>query len=145
MLETFVLNLFTNYLSTYFCNLKREQLRVGLWAGSIVLTNLELRRDALDALRLPVRLRGGRIGRLMIRVPWIHRMRSEPVRAPRGCRLHTHRACPTRAPALASRRSCWSRSRTSRCSAACPTRPTRRRTGGASACGSACGSTPRSC
>ena len=83
MLESFVLNVLTNYLSTYFCDVTREQLRVGVWAGSIVLRNLQLRRDALDALRLPVRLRGGRVGRLMIRVPWIHRMRSEPARASR--------------------------------------------------------------
>ena len=80
MLEGLVLNLLHKYLATYFCNVTREQLRIGVWAGQIVLTNLEARRDALDALQLPVRLRAGHIGKLRIRIPWIHRLRSEPVR-----------------------------------------------------------------
>ena len=76
MFESLVLNVLANYLSTYFSNLTREQLRVGVWAGHIVLSDLELRLDAFA--RLPVRLTRGTIGRLQIRVPW-SRLRSESI------------------------------------------------------------------
>ena len=64
-------------LGPYVANLSRDKLRVGVWSGNVVFTDLTLRADALDGLELPVVLTGGRIGRLQLRVPW-SRLRSEP-------------------------------------------------------------------
>ncbi|KAL1511905.1 hypothetical protein AB1Y20_005186 [Prymnesium parvum] len=77
-LEELVLTLLTKLLGPYIAGLTREKLRVGVWEGNVVLRDLELREEALDALGLPVSLRRGRIGSLQIRVPW-SRLRSEAV------------------------------------------------------------------
>lgn len=77
-LEDLVLTLLTKLLRPYIADLTREKLRVGVWSGNVVLTDLKLREEALDTLGLPVRLRCGSIGRLQIRVPW-SRIRSESV------------------------------------------------------------------
>ena len=69
MFESLISYLFANWLSTYFANLTREKLRIGVWSGEVVLTDLELRRNALEALELPLFVITGRIGRLVIRVP----------------------------------------------------------------------------
>lgn len=73
-----MLTLLTKLLGPYIADLTREKLRVGVWSGNVVLTDLALREDALDAMGLPMRLAGGRIGRLQIRVPW-SRLRTESV------------------------------------------------------------------
>lgn len=77
-LEDLVLTLLTKLLGSYITDLTREKLRVGVWSGNVVLTDVELRADVLDAMCLPVRLQRASVGRLQVRVPW-SRLRSEPV------------------------------------------------------------------
>ena len=65
-------------LGPYIANLSRDKLRVGVWSGNVVFSDLVLRDDALDGLELPVLLTRGSIGRLQLRVPW-SRLRSQPI------------------------------------------------------------------
>jgi len=85
MLETLLSRLLTRLLSGYVEGVTIETLRFGVWAGDLLLTDLRLRPDALDALQLPLSA-VGRIGRLRIRVPW-SRLRYESVRLPPASRL----------------------------------------------------------
>ena len=41
MLESLLLDLLTKHLGTYVAELTREKLRVGVWSGDIMLTNLD--------------------------------------------------------------------------------------------------------
>ena len=77
MLELLLSKLLTRLLSSYIEGLTLTNLRLGVWAGDLQLTELPLRPDALDALQLPLGATG-RIGRLRIRVPW-SRLLSEPI------------------------------------------------------------------
>ena len=77
-LEDLVLTLLTKLLGPYIADLTREKLRVGVWSGNVVLTDLRLREELLDAMALPVHIRRASVGRLQVRVPW-SRLRSEPV------------------------------------------------------------------
>ena len=77
--EDLVLTLLTRLLGPYIVDLTREKLRVGVWSGNVVLTDVELREDALNAMGLPVHLRRATVGRLQVKVPW-SRLRSEAVR-----------------------------------------------------------------
>lgn len=46
-----------------------DKLSVKLWEGELKLTNLRIRRDALDRLEVPFVARSGSIGELTIKVP----------------------------------------------------------------------------
>jgi len=79
-LESLLLPLVEKLLHPYIdtSELRREKLRVGVWQGNIVLTDVALRPDALDGLELPLTLTRGRVGRMQLCVPW-SRLRSESI------------------------------------------------------------------
>ncbi|CAI4219735.1 unnamed protein product [Parascedosporium putredinis] len=54
-------------------------LKVGIWSGDVKLRNLELRKEALDQLRLPVNVVEGHLGELTLVIPWSN-LRGAPVK-----------------------------------------------------------------
>ncbi len=79
MLEGLVANLLNRFLGMYVKNFDPKQLNVGIWSGDVKLRNLELRREALDQLRLPINVVEGRIGELTLSIPWSN-LRGKPVK-----------------------------------------------------------------
>ncbi|KAK6371770.1 Vacuolar protein sorting-associated protein 13 [Exophiala oligosperma] len=79
MLEGLVANLLNRFLGMYVKNFDPKQLNVGIWSGDVKLRNLELRREALDQLHLPINVVEGRLGELTISIPWSN-LRGKPVR-----------------------------------------------------------------
>lgn len=63
----------------YVKNFNAQQLNVGIWNGDVKLRNLELRREALDQLHLPVNVVEGYLGSLTMSIPWTN-LRGKPVR-----------------------------------------------------------------
>ncbi|KAK3249746.1 hypothetical protein CYMTET_40840 [Cymbomonas tetramitiformis] len=98
MFEQQVSELLRKYLGDYVRGLDREALRISVWKGDVVLTNLQLKPDALNALKLPVVVRAGLLGSLRLKVPW-NKLGREPVlveidrvyvlAAPRDSEVHT--------------------------------------------------------
>ena len=78
MLEGLVANLLNRFLGMYVKNFDAKQLNVGIWSGDVKLMNLELRREALDQLHLPVNVVEGRLGQLTLAIPWSN-LRGKPV------------------------------------------------------------------
>ncbi|KAK3264654.1 hypothetical protein CYMTET_26622 [Cymbomonas tetramitiformis] len=70
MFEGWIYHILAGYLGHYVRDLQREQLRIGLWKGVVLLENVELRLEAFDHLQLPFAIRSGTIGRLQLQVPW---------------------------------------------------------------------------
>ncbi|KAF2749676.1 vacuolar protein sorting-associated protein 13 [Sporormia fimetaria CBS 119925] len=70
MLEGLVANLLNRFLGMYVQNFDAKQLNVGIWSGDVKLRNLELRREALDQLRLPLNVVAGHLGSLTLSIPW---------------------------------------------------------------------------
>eukprot|EP01047_Picozoa_sp_COSAG01_P074871 COSAG01_NODE_12650_length_1704_cov_1.418069_1_plen_118_part_00 len=62
----------------YVSGISPENLRVQLLDGIITQENLGLRENALAALKLPVKVHAGRVGKFVVKVPW-HRLASQPV------------------------------------------------------------------
>ena len=60
------------------CPTLPAETRFAARSGIITQDNLQLRESALSALKLPVTVRAGRVGRLVIRVPWRH-LASQPI------------------------------------------------------------------
>ena len=79
MLEGLVANLLNRFLGMYVKNFDPKQLNVGIWSGAVKLRNLELRREALDQLHLPLNVVEGRIGELTLQIPWSN-LRGQPVK-----------------------------------------------------------------
>lgn len=79
MLEGLVSNLLNRFLGMYVQNFDPKQLNVGIWSGDVKLRDLELRREALDQLHLPINVVEGHLGSLTLQIPWSN-LRGKPVR-----------------------------------------------------------------
>ncbi|KAI9673228.1 MAG: hypothetical protein M1817_003091 [Caeruleum heppii] len=79
MLEGLVASLLQRFLGMYIRNFDPKHLNVGIWSGSVNLDNLELRREALDQLRLPINVVEGHLGQLRLTIPWSN-LKGKPVK-----------------------------------------------------------------
>jgi len=79
MLEGLVAGLLNRFLGMYVKNFDPTQLKVGIWSGDVKLRNLELRKEALDQLRLPINVVEGHLGELTLVIPWSN-LRGAPVK-----------------------------------------------------------------
>ncbi|KAL4999721.1 hypothetical protein BDV10DRAFT_164199 [Aspergillus recurvatus] len=79
MLEGLVANLLNRFLGIYVKNFDAKQLNIGIWSGDVKLRNLELRREALDQLHLPLNVVEGHVGELTLSIPWSN-LRGKPVK-----------------------------------------------------------------
>lgn len=79
MLEGLVASLLNRFLGMYIRNFDPKQLNVGIWSGDVKLRNLELRREALDQLKLPINVVEGHLGALTLTIPWSN-LRGSPVK-----------------------------------------------------------------
>ncbi|CAM1500416.1 Fc.00g095780.m01.CDS01 [Cosmosporella sp. VM-42] len=79
MLEGLVAGLLNRFLGMYVKNFDPAQLKVGIWSGDVKLRNLELRREALDQLKLPLNVMEGHLGELTLIIPWSN-LRGAPVK-----------------------------------------------------------------
>ncbi|CAL3963394.1 unnamed protein product [Diplocarpon coronariae] len=78
MLEGLVASLLNRFLGMYIRNFDPKQLNVGIWSGDVKLRDLELRREALDQLKLPINVVEGHLGQLTLKIPWSN-LRGQPV------------------------------------------------------------------
>jgi len=76
--EGIVADLVVKHLGTYVRDLNKEQLKIGVFSGNVVLRNLEIRGEALQSLNLPVIVKKGILGKLEVHVPWKN-LKSQPV------------------------------------------------------------------
>ncbi|KAF4508140.1 hypothetical protein G6O67_004556 [Ophiocordyceps sinensis] len=79
MLEGLAAGLLNRFLGMYVQNFDPTQLKVGIWSGDVKLRNLELRREALDQLKLPINVVAGHLGELTLAIPWSN-LRGAPVK-----------------------------------------------------------------
>lgn len=71
--------LLNRFLGMYIRNFDPGQLKLGIWGGDVKLRDLELRREALDQLKLPVNVIEGHVGALTLTIPWSN-LRGQPVK-----------------------------------------------------------------
>ncbi|XP_050141691.1 uncharacterized protein LOC126617690 [Malus sylvestris] len=78
MLEDQVANLLQRYLGNYVRGLNKEALKISVWQGDVELKNMQLKPEALNALKLPVKVKAGFLGSVKLKVPW-SRLGQDPV------------------------------------------------------------------
>ena len=79
MLEGLVASLLNRFLGMYIKNFDPNQLQIGIWNGEVTLKNLELRKEALDQLKLPVNVVEGHVGYMHLVLP-LSNPRGKPVK-----------------------------------------------------------------
>lgn len=79
MLEGLVATLLNRFLGMYIQNFDPKQLNIGIWSGDVKLRNLELRKEALDQMKLPLNVLQGHLGSLTIQIPWSN-LKGKPVK-----------------------------------------------------------------
>ncbi|XP_022100693.1 vacuolar protein sorting-associated protein 13A-like [Acanthaster planci] len=70
VLESIIAGLLNKYLGKYVQNLDSENLNLGIFSGSLELTDLELKPEALYELNLPIEVKAGHIGRIIADIQW---------------------------------------------------------------------------
>jgi vacuolar protein sorting-associated protein 13A/C len=70
MFESKLAGVLNQVLGSYVHGISTDDLKVAVFKGDVVLTNMRLKVEALNALGLPFRVRSGVVGRLTLRVPW---------------------------------------------------------------------------
>lgn len=70
--------LLQRYLGNYVRGLNKEALKISVWQGDVELTNMQLKPEALNALKLPVKVKAGFLGSVKLKVPW-SRLGQDPV------------------------------------------------------------------
>ncbi|XP_068995248.1 intermembrane lipid transfer protein VPS13A isoform X2 [Embiotoca jacksoni] len=68
--ESLVVDVLNRFLGDYVVNLDSSQLKLGIWGGDAVLTNLEIKENALSQLDIPFKVRAGHIECLELKIPW---------------------------------------------------------------------------
>ena len=79
MFEGLVANLLNRFLGLYVKNFDPKQLSIGIWNSEVKLRNLELRKEALDQLKLPLNVIEGHVGELTLLIP-LSNLRGKPVK-----------------------------------------------------------------
>ncbi|XP_022781348.1 vacuolar protein sorting-associated protein 13A-like [Stylophora pistillata] len=77
MLESLAASILNGVLGKYIKDLDSSNLELGILSGNVVLTDLELRDDALDAFHLPIEVTHGYVGKISLTIPWTN-LYSEP-------------------------------------------------------------------
>ncbi|KAG7298889.1 hypothetical protein JYU34_017346 [Plutella xylostella] len=70
MFEGVVAGFLNRLLGKYVEDLNTEDLNVGIFSGSVLLTDLKLKPEALFELDLPIDVKIGTVGRISIQIPW---------------------------------------------------------------------------
>ncbi|XP_046738037.1 vacuolar protein sorting-associated protein 13 isoform X1 [Diprion similis] len=68
--ESVVAELLNKVLGDYIENLDHKQLKLSLWGGDVVLKDLLIKESALDKLDQPIKLAYGRLGKLILKIPF---------------------------------------------------------------------------
>ncbi|KAF7282566.1 hypothetical protein GWI33_002356 [Rhynchophorus ferrugineus] len=68
--ESVVSQILNKALGSFVENLDGNQLNIGIWGGDVNLKDLVLKSSALNSLDLPIQAVYGKIGNLILKVPW---------------------------------------------------------------------------
>jgi vacuolar protein sorting-associated protein 13A/C len=79
MAQKLLLNVLVQVLGEFVEGLSEENLKLGVWSGKIVLSNLELKRASISKLNLPISVIYGSVKKVEINIPWAS-LESNPVR-----------------------------------------------------------------
>ena len=79
MAKAMLLNVLVDVLGEFVEGLTADNLKLGVFSGKIVLKNLQLNKEGIEKLNLPLTVVKGYLDLLEIKIPWTS-LQSQPVR-----------------------------------------------------------------
>lgn len=70
MFEALAERLLNSLLGEYIEDFSAENLKIGIWSGEVVLSNVVLKKSVIRKLNLPFRIAHSRLGCLRMTIPW---------------------------------------------------------------------------
>jgi vacuolar protein sorting-associated protein 13A/C len=70
MFEKIVERILNPILSEYVEDFNSENMKIGLWSGEVVIKNVKLRKEIIQKLNLPLKIKYSRLGCLKMSIPW---------------------------------------------------------------------------
>ena len=70
MFEKIVERILNPILSEYVEDFNSENMKIGLWSGEVVIKNVKLRKENIQKLNLPLKIKYSRLGCLKMSIPW---------------------------------------------------------------------------
>jgi vacuolar protein sorting-associated protein 13A/C len=70
MFESILEKILVNNLGQFIEGLDRDNLKLSIWSGNIVIENISIKPEVLNMLELPVKMKFSYLGRLKLSVPW---------------------------------------------------------------------------
>lgn len=78
VLSNLITSLMKKFLSPFIEDFNADQLNLFGWSGKFSLSNVNIKQNAFDSLRLPFRITHGYIGQIEAEVPWLN-IYTEPI------------------------------------------------------------------
>jgi len=70
MFESILEKILVNNLGQFLEGLDKENLKLSIWSGNIVIENISVKPEVLEMLGLPIKMRFSFVGRLKLSIPW---------------------------------------------------------------------------
>ena len=70
MLESIVAGILSKYLGDFIVGLESENLSLNISGGHVVLENLQIKKECLAELELPITVKEGFLGKFSLEIPW---------------------------------------------------------------------------
>lgn len=72
VLSGLITSLMKSYLSPFIDEFNADQLSLFGWSGEVTLSNVNLKPNAFDRLKIPFRICHGFVGKINASVPWLN-------------------------------------------------------------------------
>ena len=79
MAKAMLLNVLVGVLGEFVEGLTEDNLKLGVFSGKIVLKHLQLKKEGIEKLKLPLAVKKGHLESLELKIPWTS-LDSQPVR-----------------------------------------------------------------
>lgn len=70
MLESIVAGILSKFLGDYIVGLESENLNLNISGGHVTLENLQIKKECLAELELPLQVKEGFLGKFSLEIPW---------------------------------------------------------------------------
>lgn len=78
MFEKILEKILIQYFGRFITGLDKNNLKLGVWSGNMVIENVNLNPEVIELIELPLKLKRSSIGKMTIKIPW-KKLSSAPV------------------------------------------------------------------
>lgn len=70
MFEKILGKILVQYFGRFISGIDKNNLKLSVWSGNVVIENVNLKPELIEMLELPVKLKHSQVGKMTIKIPW---------------------------------------------------------------------------